>query len=57
MGKIVVTSEACIGRYEKDEVQPIIDVTIKAAASIGVSLVYCVGKIFLEIDQSMLNRI
>lgn len=56
MGKIVVTSGAIIRRYDRDKVKPSIDVTIKVADAIGVSLDYVVRKTFLAVNQKTLIR-
>jgi transcriptional regulator with XRE-family HTH domain len=57
LGKIVGTSGDIIGRYERDEVKPSIDVAIKVADALGVSLDYLVGKTSLEVDKVTLKRI
>jgi transcriptional regulator with XRE-family HTH domain len=57
LGKIVGTSGDIIGRYERDEVKPSIDVAIKIADALGVSLDYLVGKTSLEVDKNTLKRI
>ena len=57
LGKRVETSGDIIGRYERDEVKPSIDVVIRMADALEVSLDYLVGKTDLEMDRSTLNRI
>lgn len=57
LGKQVGTSGDIIGRYERDEVNPSIDVVIKIADVLGVSLDYLVGKTSIELDQTTLARI
>lgn len=57
LGKAVGTSGDIVGRYERDEVKPSIDVAIKIADALGVSLDYLVGKTSLEVDKSTLKRI
>lgn len=57
LGKRVETSGDIIGRYERDEVKPSIEVVIRMADALEVSLDYLVGKTDLEIDKSVLNRI
>jgi transcriptional regulator with XRE-family HTH domain len=57
LGKAVGTSGDIIGRYERDEVKPSIDVAIKVADALGVSLDYLVGKTSLEVDKNTLKRI
>jgi len=57
LGKLVETSGDIIGRYERDEVKPSIEVVIRMADALEVSLDYLVGKTDLELDSSTLNRI
>jgi transcriptional regulator with XRE-family HTH domain len=57
LGKAIGTSGDIIGRYERDEVKPSIDVAIKIADALGVSLDYLVGKTSLEVDKNTLKRI
>lgn len=57
LGKRVETSGDIIGRYERDEVKPSIEVVIRMADTLEVSLDFLVGKTDLELDSSTLNRI
>ena len=57
LGKAVGTSGDIIGRYERDEVKPSIEVAIKIADALQVSLDYLVGKTSLEVDINTLKRI
>jgi transcriptional regulator with XRE-family HTH domain len=57
LGKRVETSGDIIGRYERDEVKPSIEVVIRMADVLEVSLDYLVGKTDIELDNSTLNRI
>ena len=57
LGKAVGTSGDIIGRYERDEVKPSIEVAMKIADALQVSLDYLVGKTSLEVDQNTLKRI
>lgn len=57
LGKLAGTSGDLIGRYERDEVKPSIEVAIKIADALGASIDYLVGKTDLEIDQSVLKRL
>ncbi|MGL6129979.1 helix-turn-helix domain-containing protein [Chryseobacterium artocarpi] len=57
LGKAVGTSGDIIGRYERDEVKPSIEVAIKIADALQVSLDYLVGKTSLEVDSNTLKRI
>jgi len=57
LGKLVETSGDIIGRYERDEVKPSIEVVIRMADALEVSLDFLVGKTELELDSSTINRI
>ena len=57
LGKLVETSGDIIGRYERDEVKPSIEVVIRMADALEVSLDFLVGKTELELDTSTINRI
>lgn len=57
LGKRAGTSGDIIGRYERNEVKPSIEVVIKIADALGVSIDYLVGKTDIEIDQSTLQRL
>jgi transcriptional regulator with XRE-family HTH domain len=57
LGKIVGTSGDIIGRYERDEVKPSIEVVIKIADALEVSVDFMIGKTSLEIDNSTLKRL
>ena len=57
LGKQVETSGDIIGRYERGEVKPSIDVVIRMAYALEVSLDFLVGKTDLELDLSVLSRI
>jgi transcriptional regulator with XRE-family HTH domain len=57
LGKAVGTSGDIIGRYERDEVKPSIEVAVKIADTLEVSLDYLVGKTSLELDKNTLKRI
>ena len=46
-----------IGRYEREEMKPSIDVVTKIADLLEVSLDYLVGKTDVELDDAMLKRI
>lgn len=56
LGKKAGTSGDLIGRYERDEVKPSIDVIIRIADALDVSIDYLVGKTSFEMNQEMLNR-
>jgi len=57
LGKKVGTSGDIIGRYERDEVKPSIEVIIKIADALEVSIDYLVGKTDFELDKDTLRRI
>ena len=57
LGKAIGTSGDIIGRYERDEVKPSIEVVIKMADAIEVSLDFLVGKTNVEIDNKTLKRL
>jgi transcriptional regulator with XRE-family HTH domain len=57
LGKLVGTSGDVIGRYERGDMAPSIDVVIKIASALEVSLDYLVGQTALEIDQRALHRL
>lgn len=57
LGKRAGTSGDLIGRYERNEVNPSIEVVIKIADALEVSIDFLVGKTDVEIDQSTLNRL
>lgn len=58
LGKKISTSGAIIGRYERGEITPSIDVARKLAATLQVTLDYLVGDNKLNIiqDKKMLDR-
>jgi transcriptional regulator with XRE-family HTH domain len=57
LGKQAGTSGDLIGRYERDEVKPSIEVIMRIADALNVSIDYLVGKTDLEIDQDTLKRL
>lgn len=54
---MVGTSGDIIGRYERDEVKPSIEVVIKIADALKVSVDFMIGKTSMEIDNSTLKRL
>jgi len=46
-----------IGRYERDEVNPSIEVASKIADVLEVSLDYLTGKLNVEVDNTILKRV
>ncbi|WP_052600341.1 helix-turn-helix domain-containing protein [Aureispira sp. CCB-QB1] len=57
VAKALNTKGPAIGRYERDEMKPSIDVATKLANLLEVSLDYLVGKTELELDPSVLNKV
>ena len=57
LGKKVGTSGDIIGRYERDEVKPSIEVASKIADELEVSLDYLMGKTDVELDNTIVNRV
>ena len=57
LGKRAGTSGDLIGKYERNETKPSIDVVIKIADALDVSLDYLVGKSSLKFDKKILSRI
>jgi transcriptional regulator with XRE-family HTH domain len=51
------TKGPAIGRYERDEMKPSIEVAAKMAELLDVSLDYLVGKTDVLIDSKVMNRI
>ena len=51
------TKGPVIGRYERDEMKPSIEVASKMAELLDVSLDYLVGKTDVLLDNKVLNRI
>ena len=57
LGKKAGTSGDIIGRYERNEVIPSIEVAAKIADILEVSLDFLVGKVNVEVDNQLLKRI
>ena len=57
LGKRASTSGDLIGRYERDEVKPSVEVVIKIADDLSVSLDFLVGKTSMEFDSDALKRL
>lgn len=57
LGKAVGTSGDIIGKYERNEVKPSIEVAAKIADALEVSLDYLVGKTSVEVDSKTLKRL
>ena len=57
LAKAIGAHAPVIGRYERGEVKPSIEVATKIANVVGVSLDYLVGNSELELDNDILNRV
>lgn len=57
LGQLLGVHGAVIGRYERDEVKPSIDVAAGIAEALEVSLDYLVGNSDLLLDKTILKRI
>jgi len=57
LGKKIGTSGDIIGRYERDEVKPSIEVAAKIADELEVSLDFLIGKTQVEVDRKLLKRV
>jgi transcriptional regulator with XRE-family HTH domain len=57
LAKMVGTISVTIGRYERDEIKPSIDIATKIADALGVSLDYLTGKTNVELDNSIIKRV
>ncbi len=55
LGKKIGTSGDIIGKYERDEVKPSIEVVVKIADTLDVSIDFLVGSTSLQIDKTTLN--
>lgn len=57
LGKAVGTSGDIIGKYERDEVKPSIEVASKIADALEVGMDFLMGKTTAEIDKKTLKRL
>ena len=58
LGKIIGTSGAMIGKYERNEMNPSVEIAKKIAEALEVSLDYLVGSTsFVVKDKQMLKRL
>jgi len=57
VGKKIGINGDAYGRYERNEVRPTIEMAVKIADALEVSLDYLVGKTEAELDNAMLKRI
>lgn len=57
LGKAIGTSGDVIGRYERDVISPSIDVIIKVADALEVSIDFLVGKTKMILDKQTVKRL
>jgi len=57
LGKMIETSGAIIGKYERGERTPSVEIARKIANAFNVSLDYLVGNIDFKLDTSILQKI
>jgi len=57
VGKLVGVHGAVIGRYERDEVKPSIEMATQLAEALEVSLDYLVGSTDVLLEKSIVNRV
>jgi len=58
LGKLIGTSGAIIGRYERADMKPSIDIAVKIAEALNVSLDFLVGSSSIVVkDKKMLYRL
>jgi len=57
LGKMIGTSGDVIGRYERGDIKPSIEVVIKLASALEVSIDYLVGMTSMEVNKEDLKRL
>lgn len=57
VGKLVGVHGAVIGRYERDEVKPSIEMATQLAEALEVSLDYLVGSTDVLLEKNIVNRV
>jgi len=57
LGKLIDTSGAIIGRYERNERTPSVEIARKMALALDVSLDYLVGNTDLKLDSEITKKI
>ncbi len=57
LAKMIGTSGAIIGRYERDERTPSVEIAKKMAKALNVSLDYLVGNTTLMLDNKLIKKI
>jgi len=57
LGKMIGTSGDVVGRYERGDIKPSIEVVTKIADALEVSVDYLVGKTSMQLDKDALRRL
>lgn len=57
LGKLIGTSGDVVGRYERGDISPSIEVVSKIADALEVSIDYLIGKTKMELDAEALRRL
>ena len=57
LGKLTGTSGDVVGRYERGDIKPSIEVVAKIADSLEVSVDYLIGKTDLQLDKDAVQRL
>ena len=57
LGKLIGTSGDVIGRYERSDIKPSIDVVIKIADTLEISIDYLIGRSNIELDKDVIERL
>ena len=57
LAKLLGVHSPIVGRYERGEVKPSIEVAAKIAEALGISLDYLTGLSEQELDQTLLHQI
>ncbi|WP_378187904.1 helix-turn-helix domain-containing protein [Aquimarina sp. W85] len=57
LGKMIDTSGDVVGRYERGDIKPSIDVVVKIADALEISVDYLIGKSKLQLDKQAIERL
>lgn len=57
LGKMIGTSGDVVGRYERGDISPSIEVVSKIADALEVSVDYLIGKTKMELDADTMRRL
>lgn len=57
LGKLIGTSGDVVGRYERGDITPSVEVISKIADALEVSVDYLLGKTTMELDKQALKRL